>query len=82
MISGNARKLKKLSDDILDVTKIESNALSLNKEQFFLDELILDVIKDFENHLNHKQIQFEYNNLVNHCTIFADKIEFHRFFQT
>jgi signal transduction histidine kinase len=73
MISRNARKLKKLSDDILDVTKIESNTLSLNKEQFFLDELILGVIKDFENHLNHKQIQFEYNNLVNDHTVFADK---------
>lgn len=73
IISRNARKLKKLSDDILDVTKIESNALSLNKEQFFLDELILGIIKDFENHLNHKQIQFEYNNLVNDRTVFADK---------
>jgi signal transduction histidine kinase len=73
MISRNARKLKKLSDDILDVTKIESSTLSLNKEQFFLDELILGVIKDFENHLNHKQIQFEYNNLVSDHTVFADK---------
>jgi signal transduction histidine kinase len=73
IISRNARKLKKLSDDILDVTKIESNALSLNKEQFFLDKLILGVIKDFENHLNHKQIQFEYNNLINDRTVFADK---------
>ena len=51
IISRNATKLKKLSDDILDITKIESNALSLNKEQFSLHELILDVIKDFENHL-------------------------------
>lgn len=75
IISRNAKKLKKLSDDILDITKIESNTLSLNKEQFSLDTLILDIIKDFENHLNHKQIQikFEYNNLVNNCTLFADK---------
>jgi signal transduction histidine kinase len=75
IISRNAKKLKKLSDDILDITKIESNTLSLNKEHFSLDTLILDIIKDFENHLNHKQIQikFEYNNLVNNCTLFADK---------
>ncbi|HEX5187388.1 MAG TPA: HAMP domain-containing sensor histidine kinase, partial [Nitrososphaeraceae archaeon] len=73
IISRNATKLKQLSDDILDITKIESNALSLNKEQFSLHELILDTIKDFENRLKNNQIKFEYNNLVNNCTIFADK---------
>ncbi|HEX5905186.1 MAG TPA: HAMP domain-containing sensor histidine kinase [Candidatus Nitrosocosmicus sp.] len=73
IISRNAKKLKKLSDDILDITKIESNTLSLNKEQFSLDMLILGIIKDFENHLSHKQIKFEYNNLVNNCTLLADK---------
>ncbi len=31
MISRNAKRLKRLSDDILDITKIESNTLSLNK---------------------------------------------------
>jgi signal transduction histidine kinase len=73
IISRNAKKLKKLSDNILDITKIESNTLNLNKEQFSLDELIQNIIKDFENHLNHKQIKFEYNNLVNNCTLYADK---------
>ena len=73
MISRNAKRLKRLSDDILDITKIESNTLSLNKEQFSLDELIPEVIKDFKNNPNHKQIRFEYNNLVNKYTLFADK---------
>jgi signal transduction histidine kinase len=73
MISRNAKRLKRLSDDILDITKIESNTLSLNKEQFSLDELILDVIKDFEKHPHHKQIRFEHNNFGNKYTLFADK---------
>ena len=73
IIARNAKKLKKLSDDIIDITKIESNTLSLKKEQFSLDELILNTIKDFENYLNHKQIKFDYINLVNNCTLFADK---------
>ncbi len=73
MITRNAKRLKRLSDDILDITKIESNTLSLNKEQFSLEELILDVIKDFEKHPHHQQITFEYNNLVNKYTLFADK---------
>ncbi|MDQ4074287.1 MAG: HAMP domain-containing histidine kinase [Thermoproteota archaeon] len=73
IISRNAKKLKKLSDDILDITRIESNALNLNKEQISLDGLIMDTIKDFENHLNHKQIKFEYHNLGSDCSLYADK---------
>ena len=37
-ISRNAIRLKKLTQDILDVTKIESNTLKLSKEQFNLSE--------------------------------------------
>ncbi len=32
----NANRLKKLSEDVLDVTKIESNTLDLSKEKFNL----------------------------------------------
>jgi signal transduction histidine kinase/DNA-binding cell septation regulator SpoVG len=73
IITRNANKLKKLSDNIIDITKIESNTLSLKKEQFSLDELILNIIKDFDNYLYHKQIKLDYINLVNNCTLFADK---------
>jgi signal transduction histidine kinase len=39
-INRNAKKLIRLTNDILDVTKIETNNLNLNKELFNLDDLI------------------------------------------
>ena len=74
VVIRNAQRLKKLSDNILDVTKIESNALNMNKEIFSLDELVLDTIKDFEDNLKGTGIEFEYRNLNNfECNVLADK---------
>ncbi|HYZ51129.1 MAG TPA: HAMP domain-containing sensor histidine kinase, partial [Nitrososphaeraceae archaeon] len=42
----NAKRLKRLTDDILDVTRIESHSLSLNKEPFNLNDVITNVIED------------------------------------
>ena len=36
----NVRRLKSLSEDILDVTKIEGNSLILNKEPFTIMKII------------------------------------------
>jgi signal transduction histidine kinase len=53
----NAKRLKQLTDDIFNVTKIESHSLNLNKEQFDLNEQIEAVINDIKN-----QINIRYNN--------------------
>jgi signal transduction histidine kinase len=74
VVIRNAQRLKKLSDNILDVTKIESDTLNMNKELFSLDRLVMDTIKDFENNLKGKGIKFEYHNLNNfECNVLADK---------
>jgi len=44
-ISRNAVRLQRLTNDILDVTRIESQTLKLNKEQFDLNELIKDIVQ-------------------------------------
>ena len=46
VINRNAIRLQRLTEDILDVTKIESQSLNLNKEQFNLNELISNAIED------------------------------------
>ncbi len=75
VVIRNAQRLKKLSDNILDVTKIESNSLKMSKELFSLDELVLDTIRDFENNLKGKGIKFEYHSLNDfECIVLADKI--------
>jgi two-component system sensor histidine kinase VicK len=53
----NAKRLKQLTDDIFNVTRIESHSLNLNKEQFDLNEQIEAVINDIKN-----QINIRYNN--------------------
>jgi signal transduction histidine kinase len=45
-IVRNAKRLQRLTEDILDVTKIESNSLILNKQQFNLNEMITSAIND------------------------------------
>lgn len=48
-ILRNAQRLQRLTNDILDVTKIESQTLRLNKEQFNLTDIIFIVLDDFKN---------------------------------
>jgi signal transduction histidine kinase len=42
LFKRNAKRLQKLTEDILDVTKIESQSLKFNKEQFELKQTITD----------------------------------------
>src|SRR5439155_14059428 len=48
-ISRNAKRLSRLTDDILDATKIESKSLLLKKERFNLNDVILNVVQDHRN---------------------------------
>ncbi len=57
ILNRNAKKLKKLSEDILDITKMESDSLMLNKEDFTITEIVSDMIKDYTNNTADKNIQ-------------------------
>jgi signal transduction histidine kinase len=46
VILRNGQRLGKLVEDVLDVTKIESQSLDLHKEHFDLNDLIISVIDD------------------------------------
>jgi signal transduction histidine kinase len=46
MILRNARRLERLSSDILEISRIESGALKLNKENFSLAYIIAEAVKD------------------------------------
>jgi len=48
-INRNSLRLQRLANDILDVAKIESRTLTLNKEIFDLNEVILNIIKDYKS---------------------------------
>jgi signal transduction histidine kinase len=48
-IQRNAIRLQRLSNDILDVAKIESRSLRLKKELLDLNELISNIIEDYKS---------------------------------
>jgi two-component system sensor histidine kinase VicK len=48
-IFRNAERLQRLTNDILDVTRIESKTLTLNKEKFNLSDLLSNIVQDYKN---------------------------------
>ena len=50
-IARNATRLQRLTNDILDVTRIESQSLRLNLERFNLNDVISDVVEDYRSEL-------------------------------
>ncbi len=67
IINRNAKKLIQLTNDILDVTKIETNNLVLNKELFDLMDMISDIIQDYDDQINNENVKLICN------FIYADK---------
>jgi signal transduction histidine kinase len=57
IIIRNAKRLLRLEQNILDIARIESQSLKLEKERFDLIQKIQNVINDFGNELSNEKIQ-------------------------
>ncbi len=55
-INRNGKRLQRLAENILDVTKIESQSLQLKKEKFSLNDLILSIFTNYESHMKKAEI--------------------------
>lgn len=66
IIHRNAKRLNRLSDDILDATKIESKSLELKKERFDLNDIIINAMDDMilSKDLVNKNVQLLYQPQV------------------
>jgi two-component system, OmpR family, sensor histidine kinase VicK len=72
-IKRNAIRLQRLTEDILDVTKIESKTLNLYKEKFDLTILISNTIGDYKNDGNGEgKIRLSYTNMDEPLFVEAD----------
>ncbi|MFL6379317.1 MAG: sensor histidine kinase, partial [Nitrososphaeraceae archaeon] len=60
-ILRNAKRLQALSENILDITKIESRTLKLNKEKFNVNEKIRNVINDIKSKKEEDVIQISFD---------------------
>jgi two-component system, OmpR family, sensor histidine kinase VicK len=55
-ISRNAVRLQRLTNDILDVTRIDSNTLNLHKELFNLEDVIANVVQDYVGYIEKENL--------------------------
>ncbi|HYA81825.1 MAG TPA: HAMP domain-containing sensor histidine kinase, partial [Candidatus Bathyarchaeia archaeon] len=55
-IIRNAKRLDRLASDILDVTRIESKSLKLNKEEFDLSDVISTCVQDLKEQMENDGI--------------------------
>src|ERR671919_1404165 len=62
-ISRNAVRLQRLTNDILDVTRIDSRTLNLHKEQFDISDLIENIVQDYLGHIEkeNQNVKLFYN---------------------
>jgi signal transduction histidine kinase len=59
IIIRNCRRILQLTNDILDVAKIERGSLILNIEKFDLMEMILEILKEYEHTIkNRNNVKF------------------------
>jgi signal transduction histidine kinase len=75
-IYRNAKRLQRLTEDILDVTRIDSQSLRLNKEKFILNDLVSSIVEEYkyeirsDNRVNIRYSPTEDNNGV---TVYVDR---------
>lgn len=88
-INQSTKRLARLVDKVLNVTQLENELLILNKETFNLEQLIIDIVKEYNNNLhflNKDQLEIEYmpqkdcdDKKTTFCksglfTVYADKV--------
>jgi signal transduction histidine kinase len=71
VVNRNAKRLQQLTEDILDVTKIESQSLNLKKEQFNLNVVITNAIEDIMTKKVSPKTEIKNNNA-------AIKLQYHQ----
>jgi len=76
MLSRNAKRLAQLTHDVLEVTRIESNSLTLNKQKVDMNEKIRNVIEDSQSFIEDGQnvtIVFEPSSNTGSVIVEADR---------
>lgn len=68
-----ANRLKDLTKDIVDVAKLESGSVQLNKEKFVLNELVHDVYIELEEMVKEKNLDFILKEKNKNISVNADK---------
>ena len=69
-INQSTKRLARLIDKVLDVTQLENELLILNKENFSLEKLVVEIVREYNNNihlLNKNQLEIRYDSRLNDC---------------
>ena len=67
-INQSTKRLARLIDKVLDVTQLENELLILNKENFNLEKLVIEIVREYNNNihlLNKNQLDIKYDSRPN-----------------
>src|SRR5215211_1200939 len=81
IIIRNSKRLMQLEEEILNITRIESGTLTLNKEKINLNEMITESLRDYEQKMIHnkKNLKLSYKFYNNdEIIIEADRSRFYQ----
>lgn len=78
IVLDETRRLTKMTNDIMDLTKMESGQMELNKDKFELNDLIRRVLNQFEQRIITKNAKLQLILAEETTMVFADKEQIQR----
>jgi signal transduction histidine kinase len=74
VVINNARRLQRLTEDILDVTKIESQSLNLRKEKLNLNDMVAMALEDYKDEIGktNGKLKLVYEDKENDNTLIVE----------
>ncbi len=73
IILSEAKRLAKLINDVLDISKIEEGKINLAKTEFDINTVLLPLINQFKNKIEEKGIVFWHDIPKQSVTVFGDR---------
>jgi two-component system phosphate regulon sensor histidine kinase PhoR len=73
VILGNARRMQRLVDSLLDLSRIESGRWQPRPEELHLESLIAGVVDSFRDRSNQRKVSVETDIAPEAATLFADE---------
>lgn len=78
IILNEAKRLSRLINNVLDISRIEEGTVTLNKEYFKLDEAIAPLLEAYIKQAEEKGVTFSYEKPEQEVLLYADKENFLR----
>lgn len=77
----STERIKRMVDDLFEISKLEANQVKTNKESFSINELLSDIVMKYDLIAKSKSINFEVEMFEKNTLVFADITLIDRVFQ-